>query len=81
MDDGVDPMLRDQRGHARMIAYIRNDKRNAFRQCPIETGREIVEHDDGLAGIDERMHHVTSDIAGAASDQDRHAAGPSSGSA
>jgi hypothetical protein len=26
-----------------------------------------------LAGIDERMNHVTADIAGAAGDQDRHA--------
>src|SRR5262249_10298061 len=31
---------------------------------------------DALAGIDERMNHMASDIAGAAGDQDRHARGP-----
>src|SRR5262245_26679311 len=43
---------------------------------PMETGREVVEHHDALAGIDERMNHMASDIAGAAGNQDRHARGP-----
>ena len=33
---------------------------------------EIVEHDDALAGVDERVNHVAADIPGAAGDQDGH---------
>jgi hypothetical protein len=50
-------------------------EQHALRDCPIESGREVIEHHDALAGIDERMNHVTSDIAGAAGNQDRHAEG------
>ena len=39
---------------------------------PVEAGRQIVEHDDALAGVDQRVDHVAADIAGAAGDQDRH---------
>src|SRR5262245_54129946 len=46
-----------------------------LRYCPIETGREVVEYHDALARVDERMNHVTSDIAGATGDQDRHTGG------
>ena len=55
---------------------VADDERRALRYCPIETARKVVELHDALAGIDERMNHVTSDIAGAAGDQDRHAGGP-----
>ena len=37
---------------------------------------EIVEHEHALAGVDQRVHHVTADIAGAAGDQNRHAVAP-----
>ena len=76
MDNGVDSVLRDQRGHARSISDVTDDERGALRYRPIETGREVVEHHDALAGIDERMDHVASDIAGAAGNQDRHAGDP-----
>jgi hypothetical protein len=76
MDNGVDSVLRDQRSHARLVTDIADDERCALRYCPIETARKVVKNRDALAGIDERMNHVTSDIAGAAGNQDRHAAGP-----
>src|SRR5215471_21307597 len=76
MDNGVDPVLRDQRSHARLVTDVADDERRALRYCPIETACKVVEHHDALAGIDERMNHVASDIAGAAGDQDRHAGGP-----
>jgi hypothetical protein len=76
MDNGVDPVLRDQRGHARLVTDVADDEQRALRYCPIETGREVVEHHDALAGVDERMNHVTSDIASAAGDQDCHAGDP-----
>jgi hypothetical protein len=69
-------VLHDQRSHARLISDVTDDERGALRDRPIETGREVVEHNDALAGIDERMNHVASDIAGAAGDQERHARGP-----
>ena len=37
-----------------------------------KAGRQIVEHDHALAGIDELVDHVAADIAGAAGDQDCH---------
>jgi hypothetical protein len=54
MDNGIDPMLRDQRADARLIAGVTNDERCALRYRPNKTGREIVEHDYALAGIDQR---------------------------
>ena len=48
----------------------------SFGTAQSKAGREIVEHHHALAGIDERMHHVAADIAGAAGDQDRHVLGP-----
>jgi hypothetical protein len=76
MDDGVDPMLRDERRHARLISAVADHQRRARRHCPVETGREIVEHHDALARIDQSMDHMAADIAGAAGNQDRHAARP-----
>ena len=72
MDDGVYAVLRHELGHQRLIASLADDDRHALRHRPIEAGGEIVEHDHALAGIDQRVDHVASDIAGAAGDQDRH---------
>ena len=66
MDDGVDPVLRDQRRDARSISSFTDNKPHTLRNRPIEAGGEIVEHHHALAGIDERVNHVASDIAGAA---------------
>jgi hypothetical protein len=66
-------MLRDQGGHARWVAAIADGERRARRDRPIEAGGEIVEQHDALSGIDERVNHVATNIAGAADDQDRHA--------
>jgi hypothetical protein len=47
------------------------------RHQEAKSGRQIVEHDHRLAGIDQLMHHVAADIAGPARDQDRHDQVPS----
>ncbi len=73
MNDGIHSVLGDHGLHHRLIAGLPDQQRDALRQCPIESGREIVEHDHALAAVDERVDHVTSDIAGAAGDQDCHA--------
>src|SRR5215472_7821032 len=72
MDDRVDAALGDDRGDERLIASIADDERRAFGDRPIETGREIVENDDLFAGIDQLVHHMASDIAGAAGDEHGH---------
>jgi hypothetical protein len=71
MDNGVDPVLRDRRGHARLISDVTDDEPRALRYRPIET-----EHHDALAGIAECVNHLASEIAGAAGDQYHHAGGP-----
>ena len=75
MDDGLDAMLGYQARHERLVPGVTDDKRGALRHRPIETGAEIIEHHDALAGIEERVNHVASDVAGAAGDQDSHAGG------
>ena len=42
------------------------------RHQEAKAGRQIVEHDHRLAGVDQLVHHVAADIAGPARDQDRH---------
>jgi hypothetical protein len=48
------------------------DEGNAHGDRPLKSGRKIVEHDDALAGREERVEHVAADVAGAAGDQNRH---------
>src|SRR5262249_36293956 len=75
MDDGIDLVVRDQRGNQRLVARLADDQRRPLRPRPIEAGRELVEHDHALARIDEGMNHVATDIAAAAGDEDGHAYG------
>jgi hypothetical protein len=72
MDDGGDAVLMDGLGHQRAVAGRAGDEGHRARDQEAEAGRQIVEHDHGLAGIDQGMHHVAADIAGAAGHQDRH---------
>ena len=72
MDDGLDPVLTDQARDQCLVAAVAGDQRHAFRDRPWKAGREIVEHDDALAGVAELKHHVAADITGSAGDQYRH---------
>ena len=76
MDDGLDAVLADQTNDELLVAGIADDERHALGEQPGESGREVVEHHDALAGIDEFVHHMAADIAGSAGDQDRHARNP-----
>src|SRR5262249_60079559 len=60
----------------RPISDFTQDERGALAYRPIKPGREVVEHHAALAGTDERMTHVASDIAATAGNQDRHAGDP-----
>ena len=73
MDDRIDPVLLDETLDQRLIAAVADDERHARGNGPVESGGKVVEHDDALAGIDEVEHHVATDIAGSAGDEDRHA--------
>ncbi len=70
MNDGVDFVLANDLSHQVLIAGVADDERHAFGDCPVEVGRQIVKYDDALAGIGQLMHHVTADIASAASYKD-----------
>ena len=73
MDDGGDAVLLDGLGHQRPVAGRAGDKGHRARDQESEAGRQIVEHDHALAGVDKFVHHVAADIAGAAGHQDCHA--------
>ena len=72
VNDCLDPMLTDQAGDQRLIASVADDKRGLFGHGPAKAGRQIVENDNALAGIDKLQNHVTADVAGTAGNQDRH---------
>ncbi len=76
MNDGVDAIVADDAADQRLIAGLADDQRHILGDGPLEAGREIVEHDNRLAGVDQLIDHVAADIAGAASDQDRHVFNP-----
>ena len=76
MDNGVDPMRGDQRGHARLVSDIADDERRARRHRPVEAGGQIIEHHGLLSGLEEGVNHVAADVPGAAGNQDRHVANP-----
>ena len=52
VDDRVDAVLADQLRDQRLIAGLADDERHAVGNRPAMSGREIVEHDDALAGVD-----------------------------
>ena len=72
----LDRVLADELGDQRLVADIADDKRHRLRQRRAKSGGQIVEHDDALAGIRQRVHHMTADIAAAAGDQDGHESHP-----
>src|SRR5437762_11624907 len=76
MDDGGNTLLRDDFADQRPVARAAGNEWNRVRYQEAESGREIVKHDHGLARIDELVHHMAPDIAGAASNQNRHISRP-----
>ena len=70
-------MVGDGLRHQIAVAGAAGNERDLAGDQEAETGRQIVEHDHRLAGIDELMHHVAADIAGPARDQNRHDPCPS----
>ena len=76
MGDRVDRMLLDQARDQLRVAGVADDELGSFGDAPGEAGREIVENDDGLAGVEKAESHVAADIAGAAGHQNAHTKAP-----
>ncbi len=72
MGDRVDALLADQARHQRRIAEIADHQLGRRLNRPGEAGREIVEHDHFLAGVDQAERHVAADVACSARHQNRH---------
>ena len=45
-------VLADDARDQRLVAGLADDERHALGDGPVETRRQVVEHDDALAGID-----------------------------
>src|SRR4029079_3679784 len=69
-------MVRDNFRDQRPIACAACNEGNRCGDQESEAGRQVVEHNDGLARVDEFMHHVAADIAGASRHQNRHSVAP-----
>ncbi len=68
----VTPWLAKRLRHQLAVAGAAGDERDLAGDEEAKSGRQVVEHDHRLAGVDQLMHHVAADIAGPARDQDRH---------
>ena len=77
MDDRLDVVVLDQLGDQRLVADVADDRQHRRGQRGGKSGGQVVEHDDALAGIDQRVHGMASDIACAAGDQHGHGFLPS----
>ncbi len=72
MGDRVDLVLLDQPRDEVGVARVADDEARRLGNGPVEAGREIVENDDLLPGVEEAERHVAADVAGAAGDQNAH---------
>ena len=73
MQNGTNIMVLNLTGHPRQIADISFDKWNIFRNSPAKSRRQIIDDDCLDAMIPKRKHGVTSNIAGAARNENRQA--------
>ncbi len=72
MNDRVNLVFDNQPRYERVVADIADDEARLRVNGVPEARREIVEHDDLFARIDEGKHHMASDIARAARNQQSH---------
>src|SRR5271165_4358364 len=65
-------MAADQSLYKWLIAGVADNKGHFLSDRPAISGREIIERDNILAGINQLKDHVTADVAGSAGNEDRH---------
>jgi heptosyltransferase I len=70
MDDRLDPWARSRATSSSSPTSPTTG--SIGRQRRGEAGRQVVEHHHALAGVDQFVHHVAADVAGAAGDQHGH---------
>ena len=74
MCHGVDVLGRHDALDQVLVAEVSDHEPNRVGHGRAEAGREVVDHDDLFAGIEQSQHHVAADVAGAPRDQDGHPA-------
>src|SRR5258708_27034778 len=62
MDDSGYLSLRDQASGKSIIARRADDELCAFGYCPLESGRQVVEHHDALAAFDKGVDHMAAAV-------------------
>ena len=72
MNHRIDLVLEQQAAHQIVVANVAFDEFGLGGDRPAKPGRQIVENEDVLPGIEEFQHHMAADIAGAARDQYAH---------
>jgi hypothetical protein len=72
MDDGLNRFFAQRALEFRAVDQFRHDQ-TFLRNClPMPRGQVIV-HADVVSGFQQQRHRVTSDVAGAARDENSHA--------
>ena len=74
MDDGVDGIAQQEPAHKVMVADIALDELRLVGHGPAEPGRQIVENENVLAGVEKLKRHVAADKARPTRDQNAHQA-------
>ena len=72
MDYGVDRIAVEQPAHEGMITDIVLDEFCLGRYRPTEAGRQIVEDEHVLAGVEQLEHHMAADEASPTRDEHTH---------
>jgi hypothetical protein len=63
MRDRLDAVLADDAADEVLVAHVADDELRLGRQGPVESGRQVVEDDDLLAGVEESQNHVAADVS------------------
>ena len=71
MHDGGDPVFGENVADGVEITDVALDEGDPVRNGGAAPRREVVENDDGVAGLPEREHDMDADVACAAGDQHR----------
>src|SRR5664279_4743180 len=76
MRDGVDAILCDNRVDEGHVAKVADEELRRRWHGPGETRGKVVEHDYGLASIEQRMNHMPANVAGTAGNHNCHGFAP-----
>ncbi len=76
MDDRLDVVFNEDLFQYVGVGNVAEIKTRRLAHGPAKACGEAIEHDHILARIQQRPHHVTADISGAARHQNRHVPHP-----